>query len=105
MAGRDTPLDADARVIDCPDKQAAISWPLPVDAKLDRLLEAARDAGERTSRREILAALVAGAEFTGDQLGEALRAYRRSHVRDLLDVPKGGTVIPIRRHAPGPRTS
>ncbi len=103
MAGRDTPLDADARVLDCPEKQAAISWPLPVDAKLDRFLADARDAGERTSRRELLAALVAVSQMTGDELGNALRAYRRSRVRDLLAVEREDNVVPIKRHAPGPR--
>ena len=103
MAGSDTPLSPDARVIDCPDKQAAVAWPLPVDARLDQLLARARDAGERTSRREIVAALVAMCDLNGDDLGTLLRRYRTSRLRDVVEVASDADAVPFARQRPGPR--
>ena len=54
-----TPLAADQLVRDCPQKQAAVAWPLPVDARLDELLAQADAAGENTSRKELVAAIIA----------------------------------------------
>lgn len=103
LSGTNTPLSQDARVIDCPDKQAAVAWPLPVDAHLDQLLSRARDAGERTSRREITAALVAMCDLNGDDLGTLLRRYRTSRVRDIVEVASGSDLLPFAKHRPGPR--
>jgi hypothetical protein len=103
MAGSDTPLSPDARVISCPDKQAAVAWPLPVDARLDQLLGLARDAGERTSRREIVAALVAMCDLSGEDLGALLRRYRTRRVRDLVHVATDADFVPFARQRPGPR--
>src|SRR5687768_1938451 len=99
----DTPLDADGLVANYPDKQAAVAWPLPVDARLERLLEQARSAGERTTRKELVAALVAFASPTDSQLAKLLKRYRTSRVRDILPVAAGENVVPFSRQGPGPR--
>jgi hypothetical protein len=106
MTGRgDTPLNADGLVIDHPEKQGAVSWPLPVEARLERLLEQAKTAAERTSRKELVAALIATADPTDAQLRRMLRRYRTARVRDILPVPEGENVIPFVRQGPGPRTA
>ncbi len=99
-----TPLPADHLVRECPQKQAAVSWPLPVDMHLDVLLAQAEAAGERTNRKELAAAIVAAATFTDAQLEKVLKRYRRSRVRDLIPVAEGENVIPFEQSRPGPRT-
>jgi hypothetical protein len=99
----DTPLAADALVRDCPHKQAAVAWPLPVDMRLDDLLAQADAAGEKTSRRELAAAIIATTTLTDGQLGRMLRRYRTAKVCDLLPVPEGTNVVPFVRRKPGPR--
>lgn len=100
----DTPLSADQLVRDCPHKQAAVAWPLPVDMRLEDLLIQADAAGENTSRRELAAAIIATTTLTDAQLGKRLRRYRTLKVRDLLPVPEGENVIPFVRRKPGPRS-
>ena len=100
----DTPLAADQLVRDYPEKQAAVSWPLPVDARLDELLAQAEAAGENTSRKELVAAIIALTRLTDVQLGRMLRRYRRARVRDLVSLPEGENVVPFTKHKPGPRT-
>jgi hypothetical protein len=99
-----TPMHVDEAVSSYPDRQAGISWPLPVDAKLEQLLTAARSVGERTSRREIVAAVIAmTANFTGEELSVLLRSYRLAHVGDILTSPKATNVVEFTKHGPGPR--
>jgi hypothetical protein len=101
----DTPLAADQLVRDCAQKQAAVAWPLPVDMRLDQLLAQADAAGENTSRKELVAAIIATTTLTDAQLGRTLRRYRTAKVRDLLPVPEGTNVVPFVKRKPGPRTA
>lgn len=90
------------------DKQAALRWPLALDQRLDDLVVRAEAAGERTSRRELLSALVLAADMTGEDLGRVLRKYRTCTVRAALLDTSGdeeANVVELRRHRPGPRTS
>lgn len=100
----DTPISADQLVRDSPHKQAAVSWPLPIDMHLEQLLNRAEEAGENTSRRELAAAIIAATNLNGEELGGLLRRYRTTRVRDLLPVPEGQNVLPFRKRPPGPRT-
>lgn len=101
----DAQLPADHLVRNCPQKGASVTWPMPVDMHLDRLLAQADAAGENTSRRELAAAIVAAAEFTDEELGKLLRRYRTIKVRDLLTIPDGDNVVLFKKSRPGPRTS
>jgi hypothetical protein len=96
-------LDADGRIVEFPEKQAALAWPLPVEVRLEMLLEQARSAGERTSRKELVAALVATCDKTDVQLSEMLRLYRTLKVREILPMPDGQNVVPFEPKKPGPR--
>jgi hypothetical protein len=91
-------LDAKRR-----DGQMSFRLPLALDQRLDVLVGRADAVGERTNRREVLAALLFAADMDGEQLGDTIRRYRRATVRDaVLDVP-AGKVLDFKRHAPGPR--
>lgn len=68
-------------------KTTSVEWPRTVDAKLERLFELARAEGERTSRSDILAALVAAAPENGEGLGVVIHSYRRMRVRDFPPIP------------------
>lgn len=100
-----TPLAADQLVRDCPQKQAAVAWPLPVDVRLDELLDQADAAGENTSRKELVAAIIANTRVSDAQLGRLLRWYRKAKVRDLISPPEGENIVPFVKHKPGPRRS
>lgn len=78
---------------------------MALDQRLDDLLDRADEAGERTNRRELLAAILLNADFTGDELSALLRAYRRAAVGDAPLAQRGANadVIEIRSHRPGPR--
>jgi len=69
--------------------------PLAVDVRLEDLLRRAMGQGSRTSRSEIVAALVWGTDLGGDELGVVIREYRRS----IQSVPDP---LPV-AHGPGPR--
>jgi hypothetical protein len=100
---KQTPLKVRDAVSSYEDRQAGISWPLPVDAKLEQLLDAARAVGERTSRREIVAAIIAMSNFTGEELSALLRSYRLALVGDVLQSSDTSNVVKFTRHGPGPR--
>lgn len=59
----------------------------PQKVWLERLLARAQAAGERTSRKEIVAALVATSNQSDAQLGKILRKYRTVTVRQILPYP------------------
>jgi hypothetical protein len=97
-------LDLDEKLIASEETNAAIDWPLAVHHRLDQLVACAVDEGERTTRKELAAAIVFSAPESGAQLSKVLRKYRRARVRDaLLNVPTGENVVELKRPGPGPR--
>lgn len=107
MAGERHTIPGDASLCDSRDKQAGIRWPIALDQRLDDLVALARSAGDRTNRKELLAALLLNAHPTGEELREILRRYRTASVREApLALPEGsGNVLEFRNHRPGPRVS
>ncbi|UXA15215.1 hypothetical protein KXD97_07705 [Mycobacterium sp. SMC-8] len=101
----DIPVDPYEAVIRSRDKQVGLRLPLAVGQRIDALLARATEAGERTNRKELIAALLATAELSGEELGRMLRQYRTSKVGDvLLDRDDSGAgVIQLVSHKPGPR--
>jgi hypothetical protein len=86
-------------------RKTLVHWPKLVDERLNILLALAEQAGEQTSRSQILAALVCEATVDGEGLGVMIRNYRRMTVdrleRQLADITPGP-----RRPGPGrPRAS
>ena len=74
----DTPQVARAtRIERCPLVQTNVHWPLPVDQRLNELLNQLADAGKtEATRSKLLAALVAAAPSDADMLDDLLRRYR-----------------------------
>ena len=97
-------LAADALVDDCPRTPVGAEWPLPVNQRLEELVGRARQLGERTSRRELLAAIVTAFDVDDDEFTRILRTYRTARVRDVALRPvEAGNLIAIERFRPGRR--
>jgi hypothetical protein len=65
-----------ARLVKAPATRVGLGLPKPLDQRLDALVRLADDAGERTTRKELIAALVFGAPDSPQGVTERLRAYR-----------------------------
>jgi hypothetical protein len=86
-------------------RKTLVHWPKLVDERLNMLLALAEQAGEQTSRSQILAALVCEATVDGEGLGVMIRNYRRLPVAQLQQQLADVTPAP-RRAGPGrPRAS
>jgi hypothetical protein len=99
-------VELDSLISACEVRQAGVSWPLPVDHKLDRMLAEARAVTERTSRREIVAALIALSDLDGDGVSDLVRRYRRTRVQDIAGPGNPGdvdNVLKFEHKKSGPR--
>lgn len=97
-------LDPTVRAQRTPPKAAAINWPMPVDRRLEQLVELANENGANTRRNELCAALVAAAPVDADELLEMILTLRRASVRDVvLDVRAEADVVHLPKHGPGRR--
>jgi hypothetical protein len=106
MPKREVQVDPEERLLDCPEKPSAIAWPMPVDRRLDELVAAAREVGERTTRKEMAAAIVLAFDAAGDGLSDTLRNYRLARARDaVMAAPSADNVLHLPRHPPGPRVT
>jgi hypothetical protein len=85
-------------IIDCPTHGTSMNLPIAVLRRLDAM---ARDARRvRTSRNELLAALIARAPLEGRELEAIVDAYRRLQIADVLpEEPRSGdsVVVPMRK--------
>ncbi|MGW3212817.1 hypothetical protein ACWDBC_11240 [Streptomyces parvus] len=81
--------------------QTSVVWPQDIDRRLNILVRATAAAGERTSRAELLAALVAAAETDPEVLASLLHNYRRLPA-DALAEDHDRSDLPVVR-SPGPR--
>ncbi|MEU9213409.1 hypothetical protein AB0D27_37270 [Streptomyces sp. NPDC048415] len=82
-------------------RTTSVLWPEDVDRRLNILVRAAAAAGERTSRAELLAALVAAAETDPEEVASLLHRYRRMPA-DALTEDEDRDDLPVVR-TPGPR--
>jgi hypothetical protein len=97
-------LDLSEKLIEAEETNAAVDWPVAIHHRVDELVALAVAEGERTTRKELVAALVLAAPESGEDLGKLLRSYRKGVARDaLINVSKGENVVELRRPGPGPR--
>lgn len=97
-------LGADQLAAHAVSKASAVSWPYPVDRRLDQLVDLANQAGANTRRHELVAALVAATTPDGDALLRLVIEWRRAQVREVvLDVSEATQVVDIPRYPPGRR--
>lgn len=104
MPRKDVTVDPALPLDECEEKPAAVAWPLPVDRRLDELVSRARDYGERTTRKELAAAIVFGFDSTAEDISALLRRFRTATAGDaVLERPTDENVLRLPRHRPGPR--
>jgi len=101
-SGTQIPLDSSLQK--SPERSVGLVLPAVLSDRLDRLVALAEEYGERTSRREIVAALLLAAEPSGAVLSERIQNYRRAHVSSALIGGTAGETYTIIRSKPGPRT-
>lgn len=76
----------------------------PISRRLDTLTELVEVVGERTNRKEMIAALILAAVPDGGELAALLRRYRTARVRDaLLDPAAAAELVEFPSRSPGPR--
>jgi hypothetical protein len=103
---RPVPLDDVVRTVE--RWNSSLSWPAPIDERLNALLKLAVDAGESDAltRSELLAAFVLATPADGERLVELLRLYRRATVRETLvrkPADNDANVIMLSQRHPGRR--
>src|SRR5436189_194511 len=84
-----------------PERAVGVSFPLPVSARLDGLVGQVEAAGNRTSRKELLAALVLAAADDPDSLDDLVRSYRRARVVDAGLAAGEDEVVTLAANVPG----
>jgi hypothetical protein len=103
MAER-TQIPSQTPLPSCPERSVGLSLPVPITARIDLLVQLAEQAGERTSRKEIVAACILGAPDGAEELVRWLRIYRRSPADSVYPAgPKLADALELRPAQPGPR--
>lgn len=99
------PLAANAKVDDSPTCPVGATWPMPVHQRLEELVTIARARGERTTKRELLAAIVCAFDPDTADIEATLKHYRLATVQEVaLRRPTANNVVEIDRFGPGRRT-
>jgi hypothetical protein len=83
-----------------PEDQIGVSIARPLSARLDLLVARAAEAGEKTSRKELVGMLILGAPDDGEVLRELIGHYRRA---TLEEAKVAGSDLDVLLEAP-PRT-
>lgn len=105
MVERQVSFRSEDRLDLCQQKNAAVSWPIPLDSLLDVLVGLADDAAQRTTRKELAAAILFAAPRNGDELAALLTRYRSARVVDVAPGASAGeSAIPFRIRRSGPRS-
>jgi hypothetical protein len=97
-------LRRDAPLHRAPELRIGVGVPAPLSARLDGLVELADLEGARTSRKEMLAALLLAAPPEGRHLAKLVRDYRTASIDATVikDQPETRFLEPD-RPPPGPR--
>ena len=98
-------ISADTLLRECPEKRVGLDLPAPLSERLDDLVQLVEAAGDRTSRKELMASLILAAPEVGDKLSAQLRKYRQASARAArLSGSADEPTIGIRSYRPGPRS-
>lgn len=93
-----TPLPA------CPERALGLSLPIPISARLDQLVEKVEQAGERTSRKELIGVCILGSPDNVNELIRLLHLYRRTPADGVhTSGPMLVDVLNVEPPPPGPR--
>jgi hypothetical protein len=97
-------IRADAQLQGCPEFQIGVGLPAPLSGRLDGLVERADAAGAKTSRKELVGALLLSAPVEGETLAEIVQRYRKATADEakIAGQPDARFLEP-ERPRPGPR--
>ena len=96
-------ISPETRLVHCEQQATSLAFVAPINERLDQLVERADEEGARTTRKELLAALILAAPEEGATLRDAVLSYRTSRARDAAVGGDPARVLELRRHRPGPR--
>lgn len=98
-------IGLDVLVRATPERNSGVTWSLALHQRVDELVDGANAAGESTSRKEVVGAILADFEFDAATLAALLKRYRTMLVGDLLrrSGPADSNVVAISPNRPGPR--
>ena len=89
---------------DCSEANIGVAVPWPLSDRLDGLVTRVEGAAERTSRKELLAALILAAPIEVAELGAMLRHYRQAIAGQArMDGCAVDAIMPVSVRRPGPR--
>lgn len=98
------PLTDDAPLADCPERGVGLVLSDPISDRVDHLVDCVEATGERTSRKEVIAALILDAAVDGSELAARIRRLRLAKVGDAVDQSRRRrTSLPEGERQPGPR--
>lgn len=90
----DEDFDSAELLRNVPEFQVGLSLPGPLSGRLDLLLAIADEAGQPTSRKELVAALLLAAPADADELARLILRYRRARVADaIIDGENAGRIL------------
>lgn len=97
-------LPADTPLSDLEEHSVGLALSDPMSDRVDALVRLVDGTGDRTNRKELIAALILGARPLGDDLAQLVRRYRAAVARDtLIDPDSAGPVLALGTRKPGPR--
>ena len=99
-------VKAETLLRDCPECNVGLALPFPISDRLDELVSLAESNGERTNRKEVIAALILNASASGDVLSNVLKQFRTTPAGDALVGRASGVnkrTISRSLRPPGPR--
>jgi hypothetical protein len=86
-------------IVDCPSRGTSMNLPIAALRRLDAMAENARRV--RTSRNELLAALIATTAVDSEGLEDIVDRYRRLRIADVIPHEEadtaGSVVVPMRK--------
>jgi hypothetical protein len=89
---------------ECPEHNVGLSLVQPISDLLDLLVSRTEAVGERTSRKELIAALILAAPSDGRKIASLLRRYRLASTGDTgVDSTGNEAPGPSMPRRPGPR--
>jgi hypothetical protein len=90
----DNDFDSAELLRNVPEFQVGLSLPAPLSGRLDVLLARADEAGQPTSRKELVAALLLAAPSDEDKLARLILRYRKARVADaIIDGEDAGRIL------------
>lgn len=97
-------IDADTPLAKCPERNIGLYMPIPLSNRVDDLVDLVEATAERTTRKELIAALLYAAPTDAKELSEIVKAYRVASARDaLIHVPPDARTVTLSTARPGPR--